>query len=177
VLQKLSLLSFSLIHFGLIYGALQSRSTLIAAGLVACAILVVVAYAFMLREKQEVAANYLQIPYASFGAAFTYYLSIEVQLGPVLAAGIVGLLGHYLPCWIRSKSLNSFSVAVYCGAFVGMSSAQVLPNEMMAAFGGALSGLGLILFRNHLNGIGGKLGSIAFASVLAVSFIYLSLYG
>ncbi len=92
------------------------------------------------------------------GAWATTRLSVEFELGPVVASAIIGLLGGLV--------LPAQGAAIYCGSFAGMSSAVLLANggEMLAA--GTVAGVIYVLASGSLSGFGGKLGTTAFAGTV-----------
>lgn len=92
------------------------------------------------------------------GAWITYQLSHTFGLGAVLASAITGLLGGIL--------FPRYGAPIYCGSFVGMCSASVIfgGHDLLLA-----AGIAAVLFyisRSVLNGLGGKLGTIAFCGAL-----------
>jgi hypothetical protein len=109
----------------------------------------------------------------SAGAMVTYFLSVDLAFGPVIAAGFVGFVSSYLPSLNHNKqSLRRYPFALYCGAFVGMSSSFVFDSYFMVLFSGFMTGLIYMFANNSLSGIGGKHGSIAFSGVLITDIIY-----
>lgn len=121
---------------------------------------------------QETSGTSLIIPAAVItGALLTYYMSVDLKLGSVLAAGISGLIGVYLPCVFRYAWLRPIPAPFYCGAFVGMCSPFIVTGYPYLLLAGAFSGVIYLLLTDHFNGVGGKLGSIAFGGVALVSLI------
>ena len=92
------------------------------------------------------------------GAGAAYWISVHLSLGPVAGSALVGLAGALV--------FPQYSVPIYCGSFVGMSSAALLasPAELLLAAG--IAGVVYILAEDALNGFGGKLGTIAFSGPL-----------
>jgi hypothetical protein len=85
-------------------------------------------------------------------------------LGPVVAAGAVGLLGYEI---LQKLGLAGLAPPLYCGAFVGMSSYAFFSVEMIAAAG--LISAAVYIFANDLYaGSGGKLGTMAFIGAAIV---------
>lgn len=107
------------------------------------------------------------------GAFICYSLNIFGDLGSVLSAGITGTLASFLPL-INKESvyLKKLPPAIYCGAFVGMSSLLIAPSISFVIAAGILAGILFIFSKNLFIGIGGKLGTIAFGGVVLVSLIY-----
>ncbi len=92
------------------------------------------------------------------GTGVTYLVSVDLELGPVTASALVGLLGGLV--------LPAQGTAIYCGSFAGMSSTALLANsvEMLAA--GIVAGVIYVLANGTLSGFGGKLGTTAFAGTV-----------
>ena len=97
---------------------------------------------------------------------------MEFKLGAVLAAGITGLISSALPYLNRrSDLLRELPVAIYCGAFAGMTAPFIAQGYLFIAAAGLVSGLILIISKNTLHGFGGKLGTIAFGGVSIIALI------
>jgi len=105
----------------------------------------------------------ITIPLVIIGSLSTYSLQYFVHLNPILAAGIVGLIAVFLDK--RIKEVNA--LPIYCGAFVGMSNPDNHYSFILIFLIGLFAGILFCLSKNFYNGIGGKLGTIAFASVIA----------
>lgn len=89
----------------------------------------------------------------------TYYLSVTLGLGPIVASGLVGIL---VSLFLKTE----LSIVAYTAAFAGMSSGQVLQNYPMVLLTGFLVGIIFILTQPVYQGFGGKLGTIAACSVI-----------
>ena len=93
------------------------------------------------------------------GTLLTYYLSIALGLGAVVASGLVGIIASlFLP--------TDLSIVAYTSAFAGMSSALVLVTYPMVIVSGVLVGGIFILTQPVYQGFGGKLGTIAACAVI-----------
>ncbi|GAA4326716.1 hypothetical protein GCM10023164_28910 [Christiangramia aestuarii] len=128
-------------------------------------------------EKSELKfEDLILVIFTGIGALVTYWLNVSLDIGVVLAAGITGLFSSFLPFINRrSDILRELPVAVYCGAFAGMTSPLVAGGYGFIMAAGLFSGLLLVISKSTLNGFGGKLGSIAFGGVCLVSLlIYLA---
>ncbi len=102
---------------------------------------------------------------AIIGTFITYYLSIELSLGAVVASAIVGLTASiFLP--------TDLAIVTYTSAFAGMSSSAVLQNYPMVILAGALVGVIFIITQPIYQGFGGKLGTIAACSVIITSKLF-----
>lgn len=126
----------------------------------------------VVRNGVQLRIDYFEILMVVLGAITTYFMNIQLNLGPLISSGIVGIAGSLL-IYIdqESRQIRRFQFAIYCGAFVGMSSTLGLQtiNELLSA--GICSGVIFVLLTNRLNGIGGKHGAIAFAGVLLTNII------
>lgn len=96
-------------------------------------------------------------------ATLAVQFAIQVAgMTSVQAAVVVGILA-----WLSGR-LNLLSERVrpatlYCGAFVGMTSSQVLPSLGWLTLAGVLAGIFYSLANHFCLGVGGNLGTMAFA--------------
>lgn len=79
---------------------------------------------------------------------------------PVFAAGVTGFVLSFL--------FHRYSSKIYCGAFIGMSSSLVLNNFFFILIASIIAGI-LFTHSHKIPVHGGKLGFIAFLSVLTIS--------
>lgn len=110
--------------------------------------------------------------YSIAAAILTYVISIKFEKGPVMASSIVGLLAGILLPVIHPQTGSTLAVVAICASFAGMSSKERLPNWYMVSVAGFFAAVVYILSSPHLGGAGGKLGTIAFGSTLAVTGLY-----
>lgn len=108
------------------------------------------------------------------GAISTYFLSFNLNLGPVLGASIVGLTAYYACHY--SKTTADLPPPVYSGAFVGMVSPLILSNIFFVGIAGFIAGILFYLSHDIYTGLGGKLGTIAFSGVV-ITVIIVKLIG
>ena len=102
-----------------------------------------------------------------FAATLTYIINIRFQQGPVLASAIIGIIsGAFLPLLFISGNL--FAVVAIGASFVGMSNKTRFNDERLILVSGILFALIFIYSAPYFLGVGGKLGTIAFLSVLSV---------
>jgi len=87
------------------------------------------------------------------GAILAFLISHDLGLGPVVAASIVGIIAHLI--------LPKYSIPIYCGAFVGMTSNVLLFSYGEVAIAGIISAIVYNLTEHNFAGFGGKLGTIA----------------
>lgn len=95
------------------------------------------------------------------GALLTFVLSTRLDLGPVVASAVVGLVGAQI-------LKGSDQLVMYLGAFVGMSSVLLFPSFVPLIVAGLLGGLLFELVDECWIGVGGRLGTIAASAVLVV---------
>lgn len=95
------------------------------------------------------------------GAPLTRLLAVDLGLGVVVAAALVGLLVDRL--------IPSYGAAVYCGAFVGMASPALFSGLPAVTAAGLLAGAVFIAADRVFDGFGGKLGTAAFVGCAAVA--------
>lgn len=95
------------------------------------------------------------------GALFTFVFSTRLGMGPVVASALVGLIGSQV---VKDRE----QLIMYLGAFVGMSSIVLFPSLTPLVGAGILGGLLFELTDECWVGVGGRLGTIAAASVVVV---------
>lgn len=106
-------------------------------------------------------------------ALLCHTINIYLGLGSVLAAGIIGVIASLIPKFnSQSNYLKQLPSVIYCGAFVGMSGAQITPSISFVIAAGSITTLLYMVSKNLFLGIGGKLGALAFAGVIIVSLIH-----
>lgn len=112
--------------------------------------------------------GWLIIVYSVIAAVVTFCISIYLKHGPVMASGIVGLAGGLVLPVVHLDIGDMLATMVICASFAGMSSSKRYPHIVPMAIAGLVSGLIFIYSMPLLGGAGGKLGTIAFGSVIAV---------
>ena len=112
--------------------------------------------------------NVLAVLYSVLGATITYAISVRLDYGPVLASGIVGVVGGVSLPVVYPAVGDLLAAAVFCASFVGMASPDRLPGEVRIGLAGAVAGLVFVYTTPYLGGSGGKLGTIAFGACLSV---------
>ncbi len=95
------------------------------------------------------------------GAPLTRLLAVDLGLGVVVAAALVGLLADRL--------VPSHGAAVYCGAFVGMASPALFTGLPAVTGAGLVAGTVFVAAEQVFDGFGGKLGTTAFVGCAAVA--------
>ncbi|SHJ87578.1 hypothetical protein SAMN02745751_03608 [Dethiosulfatibacter aminovorans DSM 17477] len=97
------------------------------------------------------------------GAIITFFMSNELNLGPVVASSVVGLVG--------AMASKKYEIPIYCGSFVGMSSVVMYGDYQSLLFSAIISGIIFLIAGSVFSGFGGKLGVIAFGGTMAYSII------
>lgn len=109
------------------------------------------------------------ILYSVVATAITYWLSVKRKHGGVMASGIVGITGGLiLPAVYPGEVGRTLAVMVICASFAGMSSAKRFPHIVQMILVGWITGMIFVYSMPLAGGAGGKLGTIAFGSAVAV---------
>lgn len=99
----------------------------------------------------------------------TYWLSVYRSHGPVISSGVVGIAaGLLLPHYFPGDKGQTLAVMAMCASYAGMTGKARISNLYLMALVGLLCGLIFIFSMPLAGGAGGKLGTIAFGTVLAV---------
>lgn len=108
------------------------------------------------------------ILFAMTGAALSHILNLRLSQGAVMGSAIVGVAaGGFLPLFFGDNGLT-IAIVTFGASFAGMASRQYLKNEAWSLLSGFIYALLFIFSVQTFGGVGGKLGTIAFASVLSV---------
>lgn len=103
-------------------------------------------------------------------AAIATYLLQKAGLTSVVSSCLVGLLGAVLGYFLKSPDTAAI---IFVGSFVGMTSLSI-GSVPMVLLGGAISGFVFKLSEPYFIGHGGRMGSIAFVSLLtSMAVLYL----
>jgi len=100
---------------------------------------------------------------ASFG---TYIIAQRLKHDVVTASSLISLLGGLILPAIFKSTGTYFAAVVMSASFAGMSSKRVIKNEFQMLGVSLLLGIMFIYSYSHFGGAGGKLGTLAFASVI-----------
>lgn len=120
----------------------------------------------IMHEKSPLSQELKIIIFITAGAVATFMLS--PAFGPVIAASSVGLL--YKLFAGNKDGFACMSRPVYCGAFVGMSSAPSF-GITSVAFAGILAGFVYIASHKAYNETGGTMGTIAFIGTFIAALL------
>ena len=108
-------------------------------------------------------------PMFLIGSFTTFYLQNHLGFNTVLSAGLVGFLGSFTSR-LKIESAVNWPVAIYCGAFVGMTQLPLGYSYLFLAT--ILAATFYTFSQHHFVGIGGKLGTLAFMGVLYSYIIF-----
>lgn len=97
------------------------------------------------------------------GCAVCLGLQTHARCSPVLASALVGLAGTFLPV-PRRYDRPGFQAAIFAGSFAGMASPELLAAHGQILLLSALGAILYLLLQPHLQGLGGKLGAVAFGA-------------
>ena len=152
----------------------NTHSLWIALLMLVLSVLVLITYLTgRLHHKEHAYEHILVALWIPVGAMASFYLNHFLKLGPVISAGIVGSVASFVPNLKKqSHYLQQLPTALYCGAFIGMSSVGVAPNFLFILTSSFFTAILLVLSKNLFSGLGGKLGTLAFAGVVITSFLY-----
>lgn len=108
--------------------------------------------------------------FSLIGALSTYALQAGAGKDPVASSSVVGLAAVLiLPQLFGPEVGNTLAVMTFCASFIGMNSKRRTGSYSLIAISAVLSGLLFIFSSAYLHGAGGKLGTIAFASLIGTT--------
>lgn len=122
--------------------------------------------------KGEIAADILAsqiVIYGIIGSVLTYIFNVRLGNSAVISSGVVGVLAAVVLPIVHPANGATLAVMAYCASFAGMSAKNRISNEYQMISAGIIAGLIFIYTAPYLGGAGGKLGTTAFASVVAVN--------
>lgn len=97
-----------------------------------------------------------------------YYINVNLKRGPVIGSAVVGVIaGFALPALFGTLG-STLAVMSILASFAGMSNAKRFPSIMPMALVGVLAAIIYMYSSPFIGGAGGKLGTIAFASGMAI---------
>lgn len=111
---------------------------------------------------------FLVVLYAVIGATVTFSIHARFSPDPVFASGVVGAAGGIILPVVYGGAGQIMAAGVFAASFAGMTDPKRIPNELWIALTGAIVGIVVIYTMPHFGGSGGKLGTVAFGSALAV---------
>ena len=138
-----------------------------------CLLILVTYLKGQLHHEDHEYEHILVVLWIPIGALASFYLNHFLHLGPVISAAAVGSIASFMPSFNQqSHYLKQLPAAIYCGAFIGMSSIGVAPGISFVLTASFFTAILLLLSKNLFAGVGGKLGTMAFAGVVITSFLY-----
>ncbi len=108
------------------------------------------------------------VGYSAVGAVVTFSLHTRLLSDPVLASGIVGVVGGVGLPTLYGHPGDLAAAGVFAASFAGMTTRERIPDERWILLTGAMVGIVVVYTTPYLGGSGGKLGTIAFGSSLAI---------
>ncbi len=130
---------------------------------------------FVITPIRDWQTNLLIILIALIATPLTFYLNVYKKNGPVMASALVGLTGGLILPILFPETGQTLAVVMICASFTGMSAAKRCLRFWHIVPAGLVTGIIFIYSAPLLGGAGGKLGTIAFSSVLSFCG-YLSLF-
>ncbi|PXW87335.1 hypothetical protein DES38_11622 [Streptohalobacillus salinus] len=108
------------------------------------------------------------ILFSLIGCSITLFIRATFNQNPVFASSVVTLLITF-SVYLESGSFSHIYIAAaMCGSFVGMTQRHHLPHVLLYLLASLFAGTLLIFSTPFLENAGGKLGTLAFGSVLSV---------
>lgn len=113
----------------------------------------------------------LLLTYSVLAAVLAFVVSVRLRYSNVFGSALTGLIsGVVLPA-VYPANGEMLALMAICASFAGMSGRQRLANEAQMAAAGAICFIVFMFTAPYMGGTGGKLGTIAFGSVIAVSAV------
>lgn len=128
-----------------------------------------VVWTTLCHDKEKTMKGLKEIIAVSLGAIVTFIISVQ-GLGPVFAAAVIGLF-YSTTADRMGENLKGLSPAVYCGAFVGMSFVPAFTQLWTVALAGFMAGLVYFVSDCVFDGVGGKLGTMAFIGSVGIKML------
>lgn len=126
---------------------------------------------FLKVQKPEWKILPLIVIFSVLGAVTTYILNVRLKKDPVMSSAAVGISAGLLLPQIYPEFGEILATIVICASFAGMSSKERIPNEFYMILTGIICAITFVYTFSYLGGAGGKLGTIAFGSVIVVSLL------
>ncbi|WP_040278093.1 hypothetical protein [Psychroserpens damuponensis] len=173
--KQLAFILIILCHLGFLAAILYEKQNniLVSGFVVFVLILLVISYKKTpLSITNHSFEHVLTIAFVFFGAILTYILCAYFLISSVLAAGLVGLAVSFIPDFFKdNRFVKTMPTAVYCGTFVGMTNLSIATDYMFITLASIITGLLLVGTKDTFNGVGGKLGTLAFGGVVITFLI------
>lgn len=104
--------------------------------------------------------------FSSLSAFATYIIAQRLKRNVVTASSLVSLVAGLILPAIFTIYGTAFAAVAMSASFAGMSSKKVIKNEIQMLIVSLLLGIMFVYSYCHFGGAGGKLGTLAFASVI-----------
>ena len=141
--------------------------------LIICPLILVTYLRGQLHHHEHQYEHILVVAWIPIGAVSSFYLNHYLNLGPVISAAGTGSVASMIPLLNkRSEYLKQLPAAIYCGAFIGMSSTGVAPDIAFVLTASFFTAVLIMVSKSLFSGLGGKLGTLAFAGVVMASIFY-----
>ncbi len=111
---------------------------------------------------------------ALVGVVSTFYLQHQMKTSAVFASALTSSVFALLVIYAL-PAYAGYAIVFFSASFIGMSSKKRLPGAFFVVFSGLTLGFVYYLFVSLFNGLGGKLGLMAFISVIitmSISKVY-----
>ena len=117
--------------------------------------------------SSEISIDYWLIVYFLVGSVGTFLIKEKTKASAVLASAALGLIAALLLPVIHGDYGITLTIGLFCGTFAGMSSVDRLCSLRCVFMAGIISTIIFSYTQPYFNGLGGKLGAIAFGSSIA----------
>lgn len=109
------------------------------------------------------------------GAIFAHQVHLLTGKSTVLTSGVSGVLAGIILPIIYSVNGLTFAAALFSGAFLGMTGEGRFTKTSYFLLASVVGGIIFIYSQPYFNGLGGKLGAIAFISSLTMTQVKMAL--
>lgn len=107
----------------------------------------------------------------TIGSLGAYFINERYKIGAVVSSSLFGLIfGLILPNIFANGTL--LATALFCGSFIGMSTTKKLTTKGSFVIASIIASTLFLYTEPFFDGLGGKLGLIAFASSISTAGIY-----
>jgi len=104
--------------------------------------------------------------FSAMASFVTYVIAQRLKHDVVTSSSLVSLIaGLILPAVFQTNG-TTFAAVAMSASFAGMSSKKIIKNELQMIAVSSLLGIMFLYTYSHFGGAGGKLGTLAFASVI-----------
>lgn len=104
--------------------------------------------------------------FSALASFATYVIAHKFKHDVVTASSLVSLLGGLILPSLFQTNGPYFAAVAMSASFAGMSSKEIIKNEFQMLFVSLLLGIMFVYSYSHFGGAGGKLGTLAFASII-----------